>query len=272
MVKVSVLIPFYNSEAYLEPCIDSILKQSWNDFELILLNDGSIDKSEEIVKKYTDKRIKYYKNETNLGIPVSHNKLMDLAQGEYLALVDSDNLCLPDRLQKQVEFLDTHPDVTIVGSWGKLFNDFPASTVKQKIKKFIINMGWVWCQPAEVTLEETLRGNTCMHSSMMIRHQDFKNKNIRYNPKFDVAEDYDLLRQVLVKGMKICNIQEVLFKYHLYGGNISITKKQRMKEADAQVKADICRDLKIINYHKYPYWLVILHKLRLDIFNSHRDC
>lgn len=264
MVKVSVLIPFYNSEAYIKPCIDSVLNQSWQDFELILLNDGSTDKSEEIVRGYTDKRIRYYKNETNLGIPVSHNKLMDLAQGEYLALVDSDNLCLPERLKKQVEFLDAHPDVTVVGSWGKLFNSLPAATLGRKIKKFIINMGWMWCQPAEVTLRETLRGNTCMHSSMMIRYQDFKDKNIRYNPDFDVAEDYDLLRQILVSGLKICNIQEVLFKYHLYGGNISITKKQRMREADAQVKADICRDLGIPFRRKYPYWLIIARKLRLD--------
>lgn len=105
-----------------------------------------------------------------------------------------------------------------------------------------------------------------MHSSMMIRHQDFKNKNIRYNPDFDVAEDYDLLRQILVSGLKICNIQEVLFKYHLYGGNISITKKERMKKADIQVKVDICRDMGITFRHKYPYWLIIARKLRLKFF------
>ena len=135
MVKVSVLVPFYNSEAYIRQCIDSILNQTFTDFELVLLNDGSTDKSEEIVQSYNDKRIKYYKNERNLGIPISHNKLMDLAQGEYLALVDSDNICLPERLQKQVEFLDNHPDVTVVGSWGELFNNFPAVTLLQKIKK-----------------------------------------------------------------------------------------------------------------------------------------
>ena len=101
MVKVSVLIPFYNSEAFLKPCIDSVLRQTFTDFELILLNDGSTDGSERIVKEYDDPRIRYYSNGKNLGIPVSHNKLMDYARGEYLALVDSDNLCCPDRLEKQ---------------------------------------------------------------------------------------------------------------------------------------------------------------------------
>ena len=82
-----------------------------------MLNDGSTDGSERIVKEYDDPRIRYYSNGKNLGIPVSHNKLMDYARGEYLALVDSDNLCCPDRLEKQVKYLDEHPDVTIVGSW-----------------------------------------------------------------------------------------------------------------------------------------------------------
>ncbi len=266
MVKVSVLIPFYNSEAFLGPCIESVLKQSYNDFELILLNDGSTDNSENIVKTYSDKRIRYYSNGKNLGIPISHNKLNELAQGEYLALVDSDNLCMPERLEEQVKYMDEHPDVTIVGSWGRLFNHMPAPTLQSKIRKFIINMGWVWCQPEVVTMEETLRGNTCMHSSMMIRKKDFELNGISYNPKFAVAEDYDLLRQVLAKGLKIRNIQKVLFEYQLHNENISIQKKQAMKEADARVKQDIRKFLNIKNYRPYPYWLIMLRKLRLDIF------
>ncbi len=265
MPKVSVLIPFYNSAAFLKPCIDSVLQQTYKDFELVLLNDGSTDDSEKIARSYDDPRVKYYANEKNLGIPVSHNKLMDLASGEYLALLDSDNLCTPDRLEKQVAFLDSRPDVTIVGSWGRLFNAMPAPTIYSKLKKIFINLGWVWHQPANVTMEETLRGNTCMHSSMMIRHSDFIRCGVRYDPSFAVAEDYDLLRQTLANGLKICNIQEVLFEYQLHGENISITKKRMMKEADARVKADIRHFLKLKNYHPYPYWLIILRKLRLDI-------
>ena len=265
MPKVSVLIPFYNSAAFLGPCIESVLQQTYKDFELILLNDGSTDNSEQIAEAYDDPRIRYYANEKNLGIPISHNKLTDLATGEYMALVDSDNLCLPERLEKQVAYLDNHPDVTIVGSWGKLFNAMPANSLYAKLKKAFINLGWVWCQPENVTIEETLRGNTCMHSSMMIRKSDFIKADIRYNPSFAVAEDYDLLRQTLVAGLKIRNIQEVLFKYQLHGENISITKKQLMKEADARVKEDIRRFLKIDNARPYPYWLIILRKLRPDV-------
>lgn len=165
-----------------------------------------------------------------------------------------------------MKYLDEHPDVTIVGSWGKLFNHMPAKSLFAKVKKFVINMGWVWCQPEVVTMEETLRGNTCMHSSMMIRHRDFQAKNIRYDPGFAVAEDYDLLRQTLAGGLKIRNIGEVLFLYQLHSDNISITKKQMMREADARVKQDIRKFLKIEKYRPYPYWLVILRKLRLEMF------
>ena len=263
MVKVSVLIPVYNAAAFLEDSIDSILNQTFKDFDLLLLYDCSTDNSEEIIKKFNDNRIKYYKNEQNLGISGSRNKLMDLAQGEYFAIMDNDDLSLPERFAKQVSFLDEHKDVTIVGTWGELFNNVPAKGIYTKIKKIITNMGWVWRQPANVTIKETLRGCTSMHSSMMVRRDDFIKYNIRYNPEYTPAEDYDMIRQVLTNGLKICNIQEVLFKYHLYGGNFSVKKKQLMKISDAKVKNDIKKFLQIENYKKYPYWLIILRKLRL---------
>ena len=262
MVKISVLIPVYNAAAFLKNSVESILRQSFKDFELILLNDCSSDNSEEIIKTFSDPRIKYFRNEQNLGISGSRNRLMDLAQGEYLAVMDNDDLSMPERFAKQVAFLDSHPEVTIVGTWGELFNNMPARGLYAKIKKLITNMGWVWRQPANVTLQETLRGCTSMHSSMMIRRADLVKHNIRYNAEYTPAEDYDLIRQVLTSGLKICNLQEVLFKYHLYGGNFSVKKKQLMKIADAKVKADICKFLNITDYRRYPYWLIIARKLR----------
>lgn len=263
MVKVSVLIPVYNASAFLKNSVNSILNQTFTDFELLLLDDCSSDNSVEIIKGFKDSRVKYYQNEHNLGISGSRNRLMDLAQGEYLAIMDNDDLSLPERFAKQVAFLDAHPDVTIVGSWGELFNDMPAYGLYAQIKKLITNMGWVWRQPAEVTLKETLRACTSMHSSMMVRKSDLVRYNIRYNGEYTPAEDYDLIRQVLTNGLKICNLQEVLFKYHLYGGNFSVKKKKLMKINDARVKSDICKYLNVTNYHRYPYWLIIMRKLRL---------
>lgn len=264
MVKVSVLIPVYNAENFIKESISSILNQTFSDFELILLDDASTDNSEAVISQFNDPRIRCYKNERNLGISGTRNKLMDLASGEYLAVMDNDDLSLPDRLAVEVAFLDAHRDVAMLGGWMKLFCAAPARTLKAKIKKMIVNLGWVWRQPAEVTLKETLRGNTCMHSSMMLRADDMRKHNIRYNAEYTPAEDYDLVRQVLAAGLKVRNLQRVLIKYHLHGDNFSIKKKQLMKKADLRVKADICRDLSIPFRRKYPYWLIILRKLRPD--------
>ena len=111
MVKVSVLVPFFNSEAQLKSSIDSTLNQTFTDFELILLNDGSTDGSEDVVKSYNDTRIRYYKNEKNLGLSRSRNRLLELARGEYLAIMDNDDFSMPERFAKQVAYLDKNSDV-----------------------------------------------------------------------------------------------------------------------------------------------------------------
>ena len=116
-IKVSVLIPVYNGAPFLKEALDSILNQTFTDFELILLNDASPDNSEEIIKQYNDDRIRYYRNKKNLGISASRNKLMDLAQGEYWVIMDNDDISLPFRLEEQVKFIDKHSDITMAGSW-----------------------------------------------------------------------------------------------------------------------------------------------------------
>lgn len=271
MVKVSVLIPVYNAAAFLKDSVNSILNQTFDDFELILLNDASSDNSEEIIRGFDDPRIRYYKNEKNLGISGSRNKLLDLARGEYLAVMDNDDLSVPDRLAAQVAYLDANPEVSVLGGWMELFCAAPAANWFAAVKKRIVNLGWIWRQPAEATLAETLRANTCMHSSMMLRRSDIFRHNIRYNPDYTPAEDYDLLRQCLAAGLKVRNLQRVLIKYHLHGGNFSIQKKQMMKAADAKVKDDIRRLLNVKNKSKYPYWLIILRKLRPDVFNLRKS-
>ncbi len=262
MVKVSVLVPVYNSQDFLEDTINSVLGQTFKDFELILLNDASTDDSEKVIQKFSDSRIKYYKNEHNLGISGTRNRLVELAEGEYLAVMDNDDISLPQRFEKQVAFLDSHPDVAIVGTWLELFNKRPVKGVMANIKKFITNLGLVWCQPSEVTLKETLRGNSCMHPTMMIRAAVIKENNIKYNQALTPSEDYDLVRQVLMAGYRICNIQEVLFKYNLHGNNFSVKKKKLMKEADKIIKSNIEDALGYHPRFRYPYIFIIIRKLR----------
>ena len=126
--KISVLMPVYNTDnTILKQTIESILNQTFADFEFLIVNDCSTNENvEKIVLEYQqkDNRIKYFMNEKNLGISGTRNKLIDLSQGEYLAVMDHDDISLPNRFEKQVEFLDKHLDVGVVASW---YEEFPRS-------------------------------------------------------------------------------------------------------------------------------------------------
>lgn len=111
--KVSVVTTCYNSERFLREAIDSILNQTFTDFEYIIWNDGSTDKTEEIVKSYNDPRIRYFKTE-NQGVGSAAHAACAVAKGEYIARLDDDDICFPQRLEKEVYFLDTHPDYVLV--------------------------------------------------------------------------------------------------------------------------------------------------------------
>lgn len=266
--KISVLIPIYNAAPFLVKSINSILQQSFTDFELILLNDASTDNSEEIILQFSDPRIRYYKNEHNLGISVSRNKLIDLSNGQYLAIMDNDDISLSNRLQKQAAFLDNHQEISVVGSWCELFSDANPQSFIGKIKKIITNFGWLWCQPPTPKLKDTLRGCPVMHSSSMLRKKDLVKYNIRYNSQYTPAEDYDLWKQYLFANLQLANIQEILFKYNLHGNNFSLQKKDAMKIADRKIKKELKQFFNITNSFNYPYFLIILQKLRLKYFRK----
>ena len=122
--KVTVFIPVYNRERYVGAAIDSIFAQSFSDYELLLIDDGSTDRSLEVMRAYTaDPRLRVVCNERNLGIPRTRNKGLQLARGEYIAMLDSDDLAHPKRLEKQVAFLDRHSDYAQIGSWGRAVDE-----------------------------------------------------------------------------------------------------------------------------------------------------
>lgn len=115
MPKVSVIMPLYNAEKYVEKAIYSILQQTCSDFELILIDDQGSDKTIEIARSIIDDRIVYVCNEENLGIAKSRNKGINQAQGDYIALMDDDDIAPLDRLEKEVNFLDCHSEYDVVG-------------------------------------------------------------------------------------------------------------------------------------------------------------
>ena len=120
MPKVSVLMPVYKTkEEYLRAAIESILTQTFTDFEFLILDDCPEDDRGAVVRSYKDKRIKYFKNNKNLGISASRNKLINMAKGEYLAVFDHDDISLPERLTREAAYLDEHPETGVVASQVK---------------------------------------------------------------------------------------------------------------------------------------------------------
>lgn len=222
MVKVSILMPVYNThESYLREAIQSILSQTYEDYEFLILNDCSPDENiEKIIKSYNDERIKYMKNFQNMGISPTRNKLVELATGEYLAVMDHDDISLPERLKKQVEFLDSNADYGVVGSWHGLVGT-------KKIKELPVE---------DEKIQKTLFLKCCIcHPATMIRKSVLVNNNIKYNKIYSPSEDYAIWGNLVGK-TKFYNIPEVLFMYRKYDTNTSHKQNRQMSEATFKIK------------------------------------
>ena len=216
MPKVSVLMPVYKTdENYLREAIESILSQTFEDFEFLILDDCPEDDREEIIKSYQDERIKYYKNEKNLGITPSRNKLIDMAKGEYLAVFDHDDISLPERLEKEVSYLDEHPECGVVGCKTQRMSNGKQSknpTNDHEIKLALMS------------------GCAITHPASMIRKSVLINNNVRYEERFSPAEDYALWCRLIGK-TKFYNIHDILVSYRKHPNQTSSLQKNKMKKA-----------------------------------------
>ena len=212
MPTISVIMSVYNGEKYLKEAIESVLVQDFSDFEFIVINDGSTDRSLEIIKGFNDKRLKFISRE-NKGLIYSLNEAIFLAQGQYLARMDADDICLPNRLSVQLKAFDDEK-VGMVGSWAIKIDkngqemgvmSYPPSQYK-KIKNFFI------------------RHNPFIHSSVMIRKEVLDKVGV-YSDKFKHAEDYELWSRVLSR-FEAVNIPQPLIKYR--ANSDGVTKKHNL--------------------------------------------
>ena len=215
---VSVLLPVHNTkEEYLRACIESILQQSFTDFELLIVNDCSTDSHvESIIKSYTDARINYYVNETNLGISGTRNRLMALAKGKYWAIVDHDDISLPERFQKQVSFLETHPQVGVVS--GGIFQ-----YDEHKHKKYPI----LHAEHDKDIKMKLSRECELYHPAAMIRASVIRDNHLCYEEAYSPAEDRVLWYRMLPL-TQFYNIQEPLIIYRWHTSNTSKTQQFQM--------------------------------------------
>ena len=203
MPRVSVLMPVYNTKPeFLRSAIESMLNQTFPDFEFLILNDSPENTEiEDIIKSYDDGRIKYIKNEHNIGIAVSRNKLLDMAQCEYVAIFDHDDISLPNRLADQVRYLDENPSVGVVSSWIEKFGH----------KNFVYKT-----PESDLMIKMALTENNYIaHTAARIRKSVLVDNGIKYEAEFFPAEDYRLWEQLMGK-TEFHNLQYVLVKYRQY--------------------------------------------------------
>lgn len=214
MKKVSILMPMYNSEKYITESINSILNQGYENIELIIVDDGSTDLSIKIVEKYSDSRIKLYKNIENKGLPYTRNKLLNLATGEYIALLDSDDIALENRIKIQVEFLENNKNIDIVGSSAIIFGKYKV----EKPSKVIIGVENIKCN--------LMFGNCMLNSTVMMRSSFIKENKLFYRKECEVCQDYSFFVDAALVG-NIENMNISTIKYRT--GHENITKKSKMK-------------------------------------------
>jgi glycosyltransferase involved in cell wall biosynthesis len=211
----------YNGEKYLKTAIESILNQTYTDFEFIIINDGSTDQSRDIICSYSDNRIRLFDNIINRGLIYSLNKGIEYSLGNVIARMDADDISLPTRFERQINFFNQNPDVSLVGSTAIYVDE---NGVEKSVREFSV--------PSNLIYSHLFFGNPFIHSSVIIKKNVFT--KYKYNKDFYLAEDYYLWSQI-AKEYKVANISEPLVKYRHHDYSISLQKKIEQEECVKKV-------------------------------------
>ena len=266
--KISVVMPVYNAEAYLSEAIESILNQTFTNFEFIIVYDASTDNSYKIIEEFLkkDKRIIFLINKNNLGLAESRTKGTKYATGKYLAVADADDISIPTRLEKQYNYLEKHSDFGVVGGFIQLFDSQTQKIIG--VRKYYED-------------DSNLRKRLFLYCPIaqpvcMIRKEVFDNIGY-YDPKYPLAEDLDLWFRIGTR-YKFANIQEILLKYRVHKNSTTISKIKKMEAMTLDLRK------KYSNGYGYSmtlfdkiYNIVIRltyfvpYKVKIQIFNLFRN-
>jgi len=211
-IPVTVLMPVYNAESYLKEAIESILNQTYTDFEFLIINDGSTDSSKDIILSYQDSRIRYIENETNIKLVATLNKGIDLARGKYIARMDADDISIITRLEKQVAFLDSQPKYVACSSWVETFSDNKNS----KLLKYE--------ESHDGIKVKSLYQNHFCHGASLIRKNILIESNLRFDSNFIHSEDYYFFIKLSELG-ELFNLQETLLRVRHHDSNVSVLSR-----------------------------------------------
>jgi glycosyltransferase involved in cell wall biosynthesis len=210
---VSIILPAFNCERFVAKTMDSLLQQTFTNFELLVINDGSTDATEAIIQSYSDSRIRYLKNDGNKGLVHTLNRGLQESFGTYIARIDADDMALPHRLAQQVNWLDEHPETAVVGSFVTLVDELGNDTGYWPLD--------IAVHSAAHIRKTMLKENCIAHPSVMMRG-DVVRKYL-YAPQQQHTEDYDLWLRLLADGYVIEKIPEKLLLYRVHTNSITGT-------------------------------------------------
>jgi glycosyltransferase involved in cell wall biosynthesis len=214
--RVSVIIPAYNREAYVGASIESVLHQTFADFELLVIDDGSTDRTREVVRTFHDSRLRFLYHERNQGLPRTRNAGIDAARGAYVAFLDSDDVALPTRLAKQVAFLDRHPAHAAIGAWIDWMDDGGRPLGRVKRRPLAAQ------DVAALRLfRQGIENTASMARTAILRAY-------RHDEGFEVSEDFELWARVAAEHA-IANLPEVLVRRRAHA-------QQTSKDRDEQTR------------------------------------
>lgn len=228
---VSVIIPAYNAEDYIDEAVSSILNQTYRNLEIIIINDNSTDRTYEYLSSIKDNRVRLINNTTNLGCTKSLNIGINNSNGIYIARMDADDISINTRIEKQISYMESNPDIGVCGTWVETFGE------KNELWKYPTDINTLKCK--------LLFSCELAHPSTIYRKDILEKHNIRYDSNMSYAQDYDLW-QKLVKHTDLCNIPEPLLKYRLHTKNISRTNANEKKLTLIDIHRNFLKEIGIV--------------------------
>ena len=222
----------YNGETYLKESIESILNQTYKNFEFIIVDDHSSDNSLSTILSFDDSRIVVIRNTKNIGLAASLNKALKIAKGEYIARMDDDDISLPERIEKQIQFMDSHSSCGVLGTYAELFGS------KTGFRKH--------ASKSDELKIRTLFSCQFPHPTVLIRKKVLKDNKLEYNEQFSTAQDYELWSR-MIKITEFNTLPEILLKYRTHEKQISVENRKKQLENTKKIHQKLLLEIGLKN-------------------------
>ncbi len=227
--QLTVIMPVYNAEKYVYEAVDSILKQTYTDFEFLIFDDCSTDSSREIILSFKDSRIRLISSAINTGYVKHLNDGLNQAKGLYIARMDADDIALPDRFLKQINYLNQNEQVAACGSWIEFIGS-KTGALEYPVEHL------------DIVTQLLLFGNAMAHPAVMLRKSVLTDQQLSYDASLEPAEDYELWNRIAAVA-KLHNIPEVLLKYRVHDLNESVVKKSKQDRAVVEIRERLLKNI-----------------------------